>query len=317
MSNELSTVPSIITTLAEVQSVAKDIEESKMYSMDKHQAVVLMLLSQGRGIAPVDAITRYHLIPVKSKVGNDWVVTGYRPSMSASAMLGAFQQAGGSVEWHSELTDPNTASATFTHPKFCPKGVKATLTMKQLDELGISLDPRGGRKTTYKQNPDAMLRARLIAKVMRAIAPVITEGMHTPEELKDIEPEVVQTPTIPATARVVQDAEVVETTKKDPPPKTKLEKPKATEKGLDTSELKTIDPNVGTKKKFNEIVKALSEASNIIEVEAIEDSAKSLVWSDEAKTKIAEAVNDATARVTAASQSTDDYGSPSPDDGVV
>jgi hypothetical protein len=291
MSKELATVgreaPQIIKDFQDIAKVAEAISKSQVFGLTEPQAITLMMLALDNGITPMQAFTRYHLIPQRNG--------GTKPSLSAAAMLSNFQQAGGSVKWHTDLGDGKTQSATFTHPKYAPEGVKCTITFDQMKASGVCMG-KDGVKENWRKFPDAMLRARVISKAIRAIAPGLAEGLYTPEELADSDMPVTSVdPPVSAPDRAhIPDAEIIEDKPKEKP--------------------------AGKKSTYEEILASLKKAHDLETIAAVEEISLGYKWQEATQIKLAEAFDDAKLRVEATTMEQASapqepvYGQPSEDD---
>src|ERR1700741_1626949 len=84
-----------------MQSMASHIVRSRLFgAKDESQAISLMLLAQGEGCHPMQAI-------------QDFDIVQGRPARKTHSILARFQAAGGSVKWE-EITEKR-AAATFSH----------------------------------------------------------------------------------------------------------------------------------------------------------------------------------------------------------
>lgn len=153
------------TTITEVLQMAKIVADSGLFPAFKspQAAAALMLLCRAKGMDPMTAVERYH------------IVQG-RPVMRAEAMLSEFLAAGGKVEWHER--SESIARATFSHPQ----GGSITLawTIEQAKAAGLT------GKDVWRQYPRQMLHARLVSEGVRSVCPGVTNGLYTPEEATDI-----------------------------------------------------------------------------------------------------------------------------------
>jgi hypothetical protein len=146
--------------------MAKSVARSRLFGMDENQLVTLMLLAQSKGLHPIQAVERFH------------VIAG-RPAMKADAMLAEFQAHGGVIEWHQH--DHTKCEATFN----CP-GVKTPTTVSwSIEEAKKAELTKNGMYTKY---PRQMLRARVISEGIRMVMPGIVCGIYTPEEVSDFDP---------------------------------------------------------------------------------------------------------------------------------
>jgi hypothetical protein len=166
----------------EIEIMAKQVGRSGLFGMNEAQAFTLMLLAQAKGIHPIQAVERYH------------VISG-RPAMKADAILADFQRNGGVVEWVT-MTDQEF-SAIFTHPVNAPKGVTVSFSMADAKRAELT------NNKMWSKYPKNMLRARVISNGMRLVMPGIVAGIYTPEEVMDFDDE----PAPQAKVRVVEDRE--------------------------------------------------------------------------------------------------------------
>jgi len=162
-------------TFDELERIAEAAAKSGLFPgiANKQAALALMLLCDADGLHPMDAVRRYHIIEG-------------RPSMRADTMQAEFQRRGGYIEWHQY--DNEVADATLYHPKHAPKGLRLTITMKDLTARGLATTWKDGKvipKKNYKNSPASMLRARLITEGVRMVDPSVVVGIYTPEEVED------------------------------------------------------------------------------------------------------------------------------------
>lgn len=168
MTKELSHIAGSgpVYSLDEVQKMATAIVQGGLFPHLKspQAALSLMLLCQAEGLHPMHAVQRYH------------VVQG-RPVMRADAMLAAFQQAGGRVEWHKR--DNAAVAATFSHPS--GGSCRVEWTIEQAKSAGLT------GKEVWRQYPRQMLTARVISEGIRTVYPGVCMGIYTPEEVEDFD----------------------------------------------------------------------------------------------------------------------------------
>ncbi len=147
--------------------MAAQIARSKLFGMDEAQTFTLMLLAHSKGLHPIQAVERYH------------VIQG-RPAMKADAMLAEFQSRGGVVTWGRH--DHEECDATFASPGV---GQPVTVSWSLADAKKAELL----RNTMWSKYPRQMLRARVISEGIRMTMPGILSGIYTPEEVADFAPE--------------------------------------------------------------------------------------------------------------------------------
>lgn len=149
--------------------------------------------SQGRVLAlacfvkardPFELMQEYHLIDG-------------RLSMRADAMLAKFRERGGKCNWTNIGDDGKEASARF---EFEGQKMPLSFTIEEARQAGLIKEDKKG--SNWVRWPGPMLRARLISKAIRILAPEIVAGCYTPEEISgevvDVEFEATPTTTKPA-----------------------------------------------------------------------------------------------------------------------
>lgn len=154
-----------IVPLAEIKAMAQVAVQSRLFGVKSvDEALALMLLAQSEGLHPMKAVQQFHIIQG-------------RPTMKAEVVLARFQAAGGRVQW--EHSDAICARAVFSHALGGPLTVEWTI--ERAKQAGLV------SKDSWKNYPQAMLRARVITEGVRAVFPGCTLGFHSEEEASDIE----------------------------------------------------------------------------------------------------------------------------------
>lgn len=170
----------VSTSVSDVMAMADVVVKSGLFPAfrTRESAAALMLLCRAKGLDPMTAIERYH------------VVQG-RPVMRADAMLGEFVRMGGRVEWHQR--DDQEARATFSHP------LGGTVTVSWTMEQATAAKLTG--KDVWRQYPRQMLHARCVSEGVRSVLPGATNGLYTPEEAANMDPVPAIAAEIPAKSR--------------------------------------------------------------------------------------------------------------------
>lgn len=146
---------------------------------------VLALTCMCEGITPLEFARTYHIISGK-------------PSMRADMMHAKFRGAGGKVKWINTGDDGSKAAeAEFT---FDGQTLVVRFTLDDARKL-LGKDKNGKDRidspdSNWQKDAPAMLRARLITKAIRILAPELIAGVYTPEEISDYQP--ILNPTITA-----------------------------------------------------------------------------------------------------------------------
>jgi len=125
------------------------------------QGEIIMMECMARKMSPLEFVKDYHL--VNGKV-----------TMRADAMAAKFNQGGGHIKWD-DFND-KIASATFTDRR--GHETKISYTLEEAAKAGVA-----NRAGAWKQHTAAMLRARLISKAIRMIAPECITGIYTEDEI--------------------------------------------------------------------------------------------------------------------------------------
>jgi hypothetical protein len=156
-----------LVPIADVQTLANAVARSRLFPAfdTAEKAMVLMMLAQAEGCAPIQAVQRYDLIQGK-------------PAKKTDAMLADFQQRGGTVKWL-EL-GPTAVEAEFT-AKGLTAPVKVRWDMKRAETAGL------GGKDMWRKFPQNMLRARVVSEGIRLSDPGVVAGLYTPEEVSDFD----------------------------------------------------------------------------------------------------------------------------------
>lgn len=187
--------------MAAIKEMGTMFAASGMFGCTKvEQGQVLALACLIEGKSPFELMRTFHIISGTL-------------SMRSSAVLAQFQQRGGRCTWLSALNDEKQAMATFTYNGEALE--KATYTIEDAKREGLL----GGSNPNWKTRPPDMLRARLITKAIRMLAPGIVVGLIDETDIP---------PAAPATALlsskgVETPAEVAKTELEKPEPEISLE----------------------------------------------------------------------------------------------
>lgn len=145
-----------------ITSMAKSFAASNLFGQNKPEVwASLMFIAHAEGKHPASVAREYHFIDGK-------------PTLRAEAMLARFQESGGRVAWL-ESSDEKVA-AQFIHPQ----GGEITIewTIARAIKAGLST------RKVWANHPQQMLRARTISEGVRALYPVVLNGMYTPQEIE-------------------------------------------------------------------------------------------------------------------------------------
>jgi hypothetical protein len=154
-----------------IEKMGQMFAASGMFGCTKvEQGQVLALACLIEGKSPFELMRNYHII-------------GGSLAMRSVGMLAEFIKRSGKVTWHSALNDGNTADATF---EFNGQTLqRAAYTIKDAEKEGLVSGPN---KHNWNARPADMLRARLITKAIRMIAPGIIAGVMDETEVNPAAP---------------------------------------------------------------------------------------------------------------------------------
>ncbi len=151
----------IADPLAAVDRLGEILAKSGMFGAEKvEQGKVLALACMCERKNPFEILRTYHL--QNGKLG-----------MRADAMLAGYRALGGQCKWLSALGDCVEQRAHF---KYKENDAELSYTAEDAKREGLL------GKDIYKKSTPDMLRARLITKALRAIAPEVVAGVYLPDE---------------------------------------------------------------------------------------------------------------------------------------
>lgn len=163
MNNQLAVVNN--QSVSDIEIMAKAITKSGLFGIKTpDQAVALMLVAQSEGRHPASVASEFDIIQG-------------RPALKSQAALARFQAAGGKIQWTSR--GPSKCSAKFAHAQ--GGELEITWTMERANAAGLT------GKSTWKQYPDQMLSARVVAEGVRAVFPACLNGVYLAEEVQDFD----------------------------------------------------------------------------------------------------------------------------------
>lgn len=199
--NALSVYAKIADPMAAVTQLGEQFFKSQIMRISTPgDGAVLALTCICEGITPLEFVRTYHIIEG-------------RPAMRADAMAAKFLAAGGQIEWHDIGEAGKPASATFS---FGRQSIPMTFSLedarRMLGKTKEGADVIDKPNSNWQKDPGAMLRARLVSKAVRILAPHIVAGVYTPEELQDV------TEQPPATAAAKTTRKAAAAPPADPPP---------------------------------------------------------------------------------------------------
>lgn len=196
MSNEIELYAKINDPISAAAQLGEWFAKSGMFGCERiEQGQVMALTCLAEKKTPIEVNRKYHLI-------------GGKLSMRSDYMLADFRQRGGKCLWLETGENGKEARANF---QYDGNAMEISFTIDEATRAGL-VKPNSG----WTKFPGAMLRARLITKAMRMIAPEVVAGLVSTEEAADIQLQTAPTApitsdAIPARIKVVkvEDAEIV------------------------------------------------------------------------------------------------------------
>lgn len=165
VSNALSNIGDPVKAAVTLGDMFK---ESGLFGIkERAQGHVLALACITEGMSPFQLMRRFH------------IVEG-RLTQRADAMLAEFKAAGGRVRWIQ--WDDEAARAEF---EYQGDKLENAFTWEMAQKAKYPFKADGGIKANWAASRPDMLRARLITKTLRMLAPDVVAGIYTPEELDD------------------------------------------------------------------------------------------------------------------------------------
>lgn len=163
----------IAEPISAIQQLGEWISSSGMFGCTKvEQGHIIAMQCLAEKKSPFDIKRTYHLV-------------NGTPTMRSDAMLAGYRARGGKVTW--KQFDNKAALAVWKYD-----GNELEIGYSLEDAKASGLYP-GKPGTGWQKDPAAMLRARLISKAIRMIAPEVVMGIYTPEEAADFNSEPVRT----------------------------------------------------------------------------------------------------------------------------
>lgn len=163
----LHTYDKVANPMEAAEQLGQWICRSGMFGADRpEQGNLLALQCLVERKAPLEMAKHYH------------VIQG-RLSLRADAMLALYRERGGKVIW--KQFDANGARAQWVYDG---NDLELAYTADDAKAAGF-LPARGG--SGWAKFPAEMMRARLISKAVRMLAPEVCTGSYTPEEIADFD----------------------------------------------------------------------------------------------------------------------------------
>ena len=165
--NDITVYEKINNPIEATQKLGVMFARSGLFGCTKEeQGQILALACISERKSPFELMRTYHLFNGKLE-------------MKSSAMLARFKDMGGKCIWKSDLMDREKAQAEFSFEE--NEGIIATYTIEDARAEGLA----GAGKDNWEKSTPDMLRARLIAKTIRMIAPQVNSGIYDAAEMTD------------------------------------------------------------------------------------------------------------------------------------
>lgn len=188
--------------IAAAETLGNWISKSCMFGADRpEQGHILALQCIVEKMPPLEMMKHFHLIGGKLARRSDSMLAGYR-------------ERGGKVKWLQ--FDGEAARARWSYDG---NDIELAYTLEDAKQAGLYPPQKPG--SGWNKNRAEMLRARLISKAVRMLAPEVCTGQYTPEEIEDfntpgkaispLAPKTEAVAVVVAVPEVIQDAVEVET----------------------------------------------------------------------------------------------------------
>lgn len=163
----VSTYDKVQDPMSAATTLGEWIARSGMFGCERvEQGAILAMQCLVERKAPLELAKHYHII-------------GNKLALRADAMLALYRERGGKVRWIQ--FDDVGAKARWAYDG---NDVELGYTAEDAKRAGF-LPARAG--SGWAKFPAEMMRARLISKAVRMLAPEVCTGTYTPEELEDIQ----------------------------------------------------------------------------------------------------------------------------------
>ncbi len=156
-------------TFAEVKSMSAELALSRLLpqALQKSPADVMLIIMAGAelGLGPMQSLRGMHVIQGKPVMSSD--------------LMAALVLSRPEVCEYLQLVESSATKATYeTKRKGAPKSVTLSFTIEQAKAVGDLLG-----KDNWRKYPDAMLRARALAAICRAVYPDLCAGVYDEDEV--------------------------------------------------------------------------------------------------------------------------------------
>lgn len=166
----MTTLP--ITSADDALKIGQMIARSGTFGVNTDEAgAVIALMCHQEGISLLKFQRTYHMM-------------GNKPTMKADAMLAQFVDNGGGFD----LIERSESRAAIEAWRENGKKHKFELSIEEVKKAGYCYSKDGKTMSnTWRQYPKAMLWARLVSDMVRALDPRVNAGIYTQEEMQDVQ----------------------------------------------------------------------------------------------------------------------------------
>lgn len=172
---QTTSLASIIGNMEELKTFSLSIMKSGIIpTLSESSAMVVATVCWQEGITIIDFDRKYHMI-------------NNRPSIKSEVMVAGFRMAGG--RYKIIQSDNDVCEIAFS---ISGNDLTIRKTLQEFKDNGVALGKDGKLKDNWAKYPQAMLFARCTSTGVRMLAPEVSFGMYTPEEMSDIDPREVE-----------------------------------------------------------------------------------------------------------------------------
>jgi hypothetical protein len=155
-----------VKSVEDLERVGKALATSGMFGGGTPgKGMVIYTICEQEGMSLLEFLRTYH------------VTDQGRITMRSDRMQAEFQARGGKIQWIEY--SPTRAAAKFSYGE--NKDLEIEYTIKEAKGAGYVKDG-----SNWVRDPAAQLRARLITRAVRMLAPGVCAGVYTPEEMEDL-----------------------------------------------------------------------------------------------------------------------------------
>lgn len=156
----------------DVWRMAQTVAKSNLYGVKNvEEAMVRIATGMELGLSPMQSIRGVYVISAGGMS---------RPTLSADMMVAVVKNRPDLCKFFRMIESSDTIATYETQRIGEPSPVRMSYTIAQATRAGLA------DKGTWKQHPEAMLRARASSALARVVYPDVLNGLYDPSELEDI-----------------------------------------------------------------------------------------------------------------------------------